>query len=100
MTDPVVVLLRCGQEAAGSQVDGAQHAWGTARRVKRPPGGRRAMEEASQRLIEAGRSDSSVEGMETTLVAALENDAGLDIPSVGDSRAYLLDATGLHAITE
>jgi protein phosphatase len=60
----------------------------------------RAMEEANQRVIEAGRSDSSLEGMGTTLVAALENDAGLDIASVGDSRAYLLDATGLHAITE
>jgi len=60
----------------------------------------RAMEEANQRVLEAGRSDSSLEGMGTTLVAALEDDAGLDIASVGDSRAYLLDASGLHAITD
>jgi protein phosphatase len=60
----------------------------------------RSVEEANQRVLEAGRSDSSLEGMGTTLVAALENDAGLDIASVGDSRAYLLDASGLHAITD
>jgi len=60
----------------------------------------RAVEEANQRVLDAGRSDSSLEGMGTTLVAALENAAGLDIASVGDSRAYLLDAAGLHAITD
>jgi protein phosphatase len=60
----------------------------------------RAMEEANQRVLEAGRSDSSLEGMGTTLVAALENPAGLDIASVGDSRAYTLDARGLDAVTD
>jgi protein phosphatase len=60
----------------------------------------RAMEEANQRVLEAGRSDSSLEGMGTTLVAALEEEAGLDIASVGDSRAYTLDASGLHTITD
>ena len=39
----------------------------------------RAMEEANQRVLEAGRSDISLEGMGTTLVAALENPAGLDL---------------------
>jgi protein phosphatase len=38
--------------------------------------------------------------MGTTLVAALENPAGLDIASVGDSRAYTLDARGLDAVTD
>jgi len=60
----------------------------------------RAVEEANRRVLEAGRSDSSLEGMGTTLVASLEQDAALDIASVGDSRAYLLDASGLHAITD
>ncbi|MGA2039666.1 MAG: protein phosphatase 2C domain-containing protein [Bryobacteraceae bacterium] len=60
----------------------------------------RAVEEANQRVVDAGRSDSSLEGMGTTLVAALENPAGLDIASVGDSRAYTLDASGLRAITD
>src|ERR1017187_803347 len=60
----------------------------------------RAVEEANQRVLTAARSDTSLEGMGTTLVAALETDAGLDIASVGDSRAYMLDASGLHAITD
>ena len=60
----------------------------------------RAVEEANQRVLEAGRSDSSLEGMGTTLVAALEDEGGLDIASVGDSRAYTLDASGLHPITD
>jgi protein phosphatase len=60
----------------------------------------RAVEEANQRVLDAARSDTSLEGMGTTLVAALETGAGLDIASVGDSRAYMMDAGGLHAITE
>jgi len=60
----------------------------------------RAMEEANRRVLEAGRSDSSLEGMGTTLVAALEDETGLDIASVGDSRVYTLDANGLHTITD
>lgn len=60
----------------------------------------RAVEEANQRVLAAAQSDSSLEGMGTTLVAALETGDGLDIASVGDSRAYKLDASGLHAITD
>ncbi|MFY9728211.1 MAG: protein phosphatase 2C domain-containing protein [Bryobacteraceae bacterium] len=60
----------------------------------------RGVEEANQRVLAAARSDSSLEGMGTTLVAALETGAGLDIASVGDSRAYMLDVSGLHAITD
>jgi len=60
----------------------------------------RGMEEANQRVLAAARSDSSLEGMGTTLVAALESDPGLVIASVGDSRAYTLDARGLDAVTD
>jgi protein phosphatase len=59
-----------------------------------------AVEEANARVLAAGRSDSSLEGMGTTLVAALETAGGLEIASVGDSRAYMLDASGLHPITD
>jgi protein phosphatase len=59
-----------------------------------------AVEEANARVLAAGRSDSSLEGMGTTLVAALETAGGLEIACVGDSRAYKLDASGLHAITD
>jgi serine/threonine protein phosphatase PrpC len=60
----------------------------------------RATEEANRRVIDAAHGDPSLEGMGTTLVAALEVDGELAITSVGDSRAYVLDDGGLHVITE
>ena len=59
-----------------------------------------AVEEANRRVREASHSDPSLEGMGTTLVAALEVGDELLIASVGDSRAYLLDRNGFRAITE
>jgi protein phosphatase len=59
-----------------------------------------AVEEANRRVVEAAHGDPSLEGMGTTLVAALEVDQSLDIASVGDSRAYLLDDQGLRVITD
>jgi protein phosphatase len=41
-----------------------------------------------------------LEGMGSTLIAALETGGELCIASVGDSRAYLLDGSGLHLITD
>ena len=60
----------------------------------------RAAEEANRRVLEAARDDPSLEGMGTTLVAALELEEELAIASVGDSRAYMLDDRGLHVITD
>jgi protein phosphatase len=60
----------------------------------------RATEEANRRVLEAAHSDPSLEGMGTTLVAALSVGAELAITSVGDSRAYVLDGGGLRMITE
>jgi len=60
----------------------------------------RAAEEANRRVLEAAHSDPSLEGMGTTLVAALEIGTELAIASVGDSRAYMLDERGLHVITD
>jgi PPM family protein phosphatase len=59
-----------------------------------------AVEEANRRVIEAAQTDSTLEGMGTTLVAALDTGSEISIASVGDSRAYLLDDNGLHIITE
>jgi protein phosphatase len=58
-----------------------------------------AVEGANQRVLEASQNDPELEGMGTTLVAALETGEGLSIASVGDSRAYLLDDAGFRAIT-
>jgi len=59
-----------------------------------------AVEEANRRVLEAAANDPALEGMGTTLVAALEVGDELLIASVGDSRAYLLDQNGFRAITE
>jgi serine/threonine protein phosphatase PrpC len=60
-----------------------------------------AVEEANQRVLREATSDPRYEGMGTTLVAALETGGSdLAIASVGDSRAYVLEAGKLRAITE
>ncbi|MCX6633270.1 MAG: protein phosphatase 2C domain-containing protein [Candidatus Solibacter sp.] len=60
----------------------------------------RGAEEANRRVLDAAHNDPTLEGMGTTLVAALELDGELAIASVGDSRAYMLDALGFHVITD
>jgi PPM family protein phosphatase len=58
-----------------------------------------AVESANRRVFEAAESDPNLEGMGTTIVAALETSQGLSIASVGDSRAYLLDDLGFRPVT-
>jgi serine/threonine protein phosphatase PrpC len=60
----------------------------------------RAVEEANRRVLEAARKDPGLEGMGTTLVAALVSGKSLLIASVGDSRAYVFDDRGFRAITD
>ncbi len=59
-----------------------------------------AFEEANRRVIQQASADSTLEGMGTTLVAALESGPDLLIASVGDSRAYVFHENKLLAITE
>ncbi len=60
-----------------------------------------AVEEANQRVLSEANRDPRLEGMGTTLVAALETHANeLAIASVGDSRAYLLEEGKLRVVTE
>ena len=59
-----------------------------------------AFAEANQRVAKEAAADPNREGMGTTLVAAVENAAGLFIASVGDSRAYLFENGKLAIITE
>jgi len=59
-----------------------------------------AVEEANLRVLTAAHSDPGLEGMGTTLVAALDLAEGFSIASVGDSRAYVLDDGGFRVITD
>jgi PPM family protein phosphatase len=58
-----------------------------------------AVEQAHRAVLEAARQDRRLDGMGTTLVAALEVGGRMAIASVGDSRFYLLDEGGLRLIT-
>jgi serine/threonine protein phosphatase PrpC len=60
----------------------------------------KGVEEANQRVMDAADADPLLEGMGTTLVAALEVGEELSIASVGDSRAYVLDDAGFRLITQ
>jgi len=60
-----------------------------------------AVEEANDRVLAEATRDPLLEGMGTTIVAALETgENDLAIASVGDSRAYVLEQGALRAITE
>ncbi|HLH43744.1 MAG TPA: protein phosphatase 2C domain-containing protein [Bryobacteraceae bacterium] len=59
-----------------------------------------AFHEANRRVMEAAASDPAMEGMGTTLVAALANNGALLVASVGDSRAYLFEQGKLKPVTE
>ena len=59
-----------------------------------------AFEEANRRVMDAACNDAALEGMGTTLVAALECGPRLLISSVGDSRAYVQTNGRLLVITE
>jgi len=59
-----------------------------------------AFEEANRRVMDAASADPNLEGMGTTLIAALESDDGLIVASVGDSRVYVFENDKLKLITE
>ena len=60
-----------------------------------------AFEEANSQVMNAAKTDASLEGMGTTLTAALEVGDEVLIANVGDSRAYVIDEGGeLAVITE
>jgi protein phosphatase len=56
---------------------------------------RNAVRSANKRVYEDSRSDTTRQGMGTTLTIALIVDDHLHIASVGDSRAYLLNGAGV-----
>ena len=66
----------------------------------------KAVEESNTRVLDQANRDVRLEGMGTTVVAALHTGSIEDgseevaIASVGDSRAYLFDDFGLRAITQ
>lgn len=61
---------------------------------------KKAVDEANRRVREEAAADAALEGMGTTLVAAMPCGDELALVSVGDSRAYLQDSGGLLNVTE
>ena len=60
-----------------------------------------AVEEANDLVLAEASRDPNLEGMGTTIVAALETKANdIAIASVGDSRAYVLHDDELRAVTK
>jgi len=59
-----------------------------------------AFVEANLRVASAAESNPEMEGMGTTMVAALENGSDLIVASVGDSRLYTFDDGEFKAITD
>jgi PPM family protein phosphatase len=59
-----------------------------------------AFQEANNQVMSAASNDVNLEGMGTTLVAALEDGSEILIASVGDSRAYVYQGDELIGITE
>jgi serine/threonine protein phosphatase PrpC len=59
-----------------------------------------AFEQANERVMEKASQDPAMEGMGTTLVAALEMGTDLVVASVGDSRVYIFENGELKVITE
>ncbi len=55
---------------------------------------------ANQRVMDAAAGNPEMEGMGTTLVAAVENNGELVIASVGDSRVYTFENGALQTVTE
>jgi len=55
---------------------------------------------ANQRVMDEAARDPQMEGMGTTLVAAIENGGELVVASVGDSRVYTFENGMLQTVTE
>ncbi len=55
---------------------------------------------ANDAVRQMASSNPQLEGMGTTMVAALETPAGLSLANVGDSRAYLFENGQLRQLTE
>jgi serine/threonine protein phosphatase PrpC len=61
---------------------------------------RKYVQKVGAMLVERGRRDEALHGMGTTLTAVRSFGRDLLITHVGDSRAYLLRAGGLHRLTK
>lgn len=59
-----------------------------------------AIEHANEQVLATAKSDPTLEGMGTTLVVAMDMGGAIQVASVGDSRAYLLQDDFFGPITQ
>ena len=91
---------QAGEHASRLAVETLRHTLETVAPPSSPDDLLDAFAKANQRVMKEAEADRTMEGMGTTLVAAVENDGDVFIASVGDSRAYLFENGKLQAITE
>ena len=91
---------QAGEHASRLAVETVRHTLEAAAPPTSPDDLLDAFAKANQRVMKEADSDQAMEGMGTTLVAAVEYDRELFIASVGDSRAYLFENGKLQPITE
>lgn len=90
----------CGEVASALTVRAIQEYFAQCSEVEpRLPALRDAIRQAHQRVVAEAQSAAACQGMGSTVVAAAWDLPGLDIASVGDSRAYLLRGGHLRQIT-
>ncbi|MGV3465490.1 MAG: Stp1/IreP family PP2C-type Ser/Thr phosphatase [Heyndrickxia sp.] len=61
---------------------------------------RETITDVNKRLFEHAQTDSSLDGMGTTLVAAICTNDFITIANIGDSRGYLFNENGFQQLTE
>tara|TARA_R110001592_G_scaffold288331_4_gene557346 strand:- start:1948 stop:2778 length:831 start_codon:yes stop_codon:yes gene_type:complete len=59
-----------------------------------------AIEEANQAILSAVSQQPDLKGMATTIVAVKFTKCQFELAWVGDSRAYVIDTTGIHLLSE
>ncbi|MCM0648725.1 Stp1/IreP family PP2C-type Ser/Thr phosphatase [Clostridium swellfunianum] len=59
-----------------------------------------AIQFSNKKVYEFSKTNSSLNGMGTTITACLIKDSNMVVANVGDSRCYVIDNKGIHQVTK
>jgi len=91
---------QAGEHASRMAVETVRHVIELTPPPRAPAALQSAFAEANQRVAMAAENDPELDGMGTTLVAALDNGSEIFVASVGDSRVYTFVNGELLPVTE